>query len=306
MIESFTIHIVKEKDGEKAIQIEEYRPGDHLSSAIRAKRMKKKVVENHRRARITSQLIDLLEDENPSLTKIRWYNFLFQPRTKNPQENETRMRVEEADILLGQIFNCQPEESIGTLIQSIGQERLVQLFKEQKILQQICQKRQEVDLEKLLALKDELGIPNHKWKYLMDTVQVHGATIGKIKRIQKEWTDTLNPQKTLGERGSEIDILTLLKEMIRLSKDHLSKGKVIRIKFAFDGARITSSKSKKQEIGTMEIIWDGKDLKECKSYKNAHQFIIYLGDEDYQTMQEELERSIPIIHYLNKQKKVRI
>eukprot|EP01117_Protostelium_nocturnum_P019213 TRINITY_DN8276_c0_g1_i11.p2 TRINITY_DN8276_c0_g1~~TRINITY_DN8276_c0_g1_i11.p2 ORF type:complete len:108 (-),score=21.56 TRINITY_DN8276_c0_g1_i11:1640-1963(-) len=59
-------------------------------------------------------------------------------------------------------------------------------------------------------LKDELGIPDHKWGYFVDIMQVEGATIGKVKRLQHEWNGTLDPQKTLGGKGSEIDILTLL------------------------------------------------------------------------------------------------
>jgi CRISPR/Cas system CSM-associated protein Csm4 (group 5 of RAMP superfamily) len=43
---------------------------------------------------------------------------------------------------------------------------------------------------------------------------------------------------------------------------------------------------------------------EIKSPHNMHQWFIYLGDEDRETLEKELENSIPLINKLNAAKKV--
>lgn len=55
----------------------------------------------------------------------------------------------------------------------------------------------------------------------------------------------------------------------------------------FDGA-FFGGKKRKQELGTLQVM-NGKSLAELKSHKSAHQFIIYLGREDHDTLVKELE-----------------
>jgi len=75
------------------------------------------------------------------------------------------------------------------------------------------------------------------------------------------------------------------------------------VKLAFDGATMTSGKRIQQEIGTVEVLTD-RTISQVKSYKNSHQWLIYLGAENNDILGEELQRAIPVIEKLNKDKKV--
>lgn len=79
----------------------------------------------------------------------------------------------------------------------------------------------------------------------------------------------------------------------------------VRIKFALDGATITSSKRAQLELATLQILTD-HTLKEVKSHTNAHQWMVYLGHEDYETLKEELTNASPQIKKLLEEKKVHI
>ena len=121
----------------------------------------------------------------------------------------------------------------------------------------------------------------------------------------------------MGGKGAEYNIMSLLTQLISKhppsdpTKVDIAKIitlinlflQAIRIKFAFDGANVTNGSRKQQEIGTLEILTD-KTINEVKSYKNCHQWLIYLGAEDTEELRAELERSIPVITHLNKTKKV--
>lgn len=68
---------------------------------------------------------------------------------------------------------------------------------------------------------------------------------------------------------------------------------------------MTQGKKLKQEIGTLEILTD-RSIHEVKSPDNAVQWIIFLGEEEYDVLKEELTRAIPVINELNKIKKVNL
>lgn len=63
-----------------------------------------------------------------------------------------------------------------------------------------------------------------------------------------------------------------------LQKNAIDPNVPVRIKFAFDGARITVKQKQSQFVGTVEVL-SGKLVQEIKSPTNAHQWIIYVGDE---------------------------
>jgi hypothetical protein len=70
--------------------------------------------------------------------------------------------------------------------------------------------------------------------------------------------------------------------------------KPIHLKISFDGGTMTSGKRIQEEIGTLQVL-SGLKLHEVKSHTTAHQWIIYIGREEYEELQEELETSLPKI-----------
>lgn len=87
---------------------------------------------------------------------------------------------------------------------------------------------------------------------------------------------TLNVQSTIGGQGCEYNIIKLL-EYLLIQSPPEDPSIPLRIKFAFDGANVTSGNRKQQEIGTLEI----------------------LGAEETEELRSELTRAIPIINKLN-------
>lgn len=79
--------------------------------------------------------------------------------------------------------------------------------------------------------------------------------------------------------------------------------KEVIVKFAFDGGTMTGNRKRKQEHGTLQII-EKADIHEAKSHFNTHQWLIYLGDEEYETLKSELENAIPEIDKLIEKKEV--
>jgi hypothetical protein len=77
----------------------------------------------------------------------------------------------------------------------------------------------------------------------------------------------------------------------------------VQIKFAFDGGTMTSGKRIQQEQATLQILTDHA-LREVKSHTHAHQWMVYLGNENYETFQQELANSIPDILKLQEERKV--
>lgn len=160
----------------------------------------------------------------------------------------------------------------------------------------------EPSKEALLELKDRLKISDNEWPYVVQTFQLSSSsTIHHIRLLRKEKNSILPSYPTNG-RGSQINLLELLKVLLtqRPPKDPQKR---IQIKIAFDGANMTSSKKIKQEIGTLEILTE-REISEIKSFTNAMQWIIYIGDETYEDLERELEQAIPVIKYLNETKKV--
>ena len=67
--------------------------------------------------------------------------------------------------------------------------------------------------------------------------------------------------------------------------------KPVQIKFAFDGGTMTSGKRIQQEQGTLQVL-TGCIFCKLKSHNNAHQWLIYLGDEEHDILAKELQDSI--------------
>lgn len=51
------------------------------------------------------------------------------------------------------------------------------------------------------------------------------------------------------------------------------------LKFAFDGASMTSGTFVQEEIGAFQYLYDGQKLADVKSPNEAHMWIVYIGTE---------------------------
>jgi surface polysaccharide O-acyltransferase-like enzyme len=67
-----------------------------------------------------------------------------------------------------------------------------------------------------------------------------------------------------------------------------------QLKISFDGGTMTSGKRIQQEIGTFQVMND-LTFQELKSHTTAHQWIIYIGPEEYEEMIQELADSLPVL-----------
>lgn len=45
-----------------------------------------------------------------------------------------------------------------------------------------------------------------------------------------------------------------------------------------------------EEIGMVQLIWEGMTLREIKSPAHSHQFILFFGDEEREVCKEKRER----------------
>ena len=118
------------------------------------------------------------------------------------------------------------------------------------------------------------------------------SSIHHIRVLKKK----LPSKPTVGGRGYEVNPIHLLQYILK-ERPPTDPSKTVQVKFAFDGASVTTKRRRQEEIGTVDIVTD-RTVSEAKSYKNSNQYIIYLGGEDYTTMKEELTVVIPLIKSL--------
>lgn len=235
-----------------------------------------------------------------SLQDIRWHSILHGTRAKTYTEEERKKRIEEAKKILSHIFQSSAEDAINILNQEVLISRTI--VENGSEFSGKLQKAPPPTIEALLTFKDQLHIPDHKWNYIMETFDLpKECSLHQIRKLRTTWSGELKTQPTLGAHGSELDIKELLSYLLQKCPP---KEDSLQIKFAFDGANITRSRRIQEEVGTLEIL-TGKTVKEAKSPRNAAQWIIYIGHEDYETLELELKRAIPVINELNQTKKVK-
>jgi len=75
--------------------------------------------------------------------------------------------------------------------------------------------------------------------------------VNHIKCMREQWNQELKPINTIGGRGYEFDLLTLLQYLLK-NFPPKDPTQIIRIKLAFDGATMSSNRIQ-QEIGTVQI-----------------------------------------------------
>lgn len=188
------------------------------------------------------------------------------------------------------------------LITSVdGNQTVVSLSKEELEHLRLCQK--EPDIDTLLALKDDLCIPDAKWATVVQVFQLSDqCTLYQIRKRRKVVEGTMGPITETRGNGRQQELKQVLEWMLK--KENIDPDVPVHIKFAFDGARITLKQKQSQVVGTVEIL-DGKTISQIKSPKNAHQWIIYMGDETNEDLKRELEDALPVIEDIFNEKQVR-
>jgi hypothetical protein len=97
-------------------------------------------------------------------------------------------------------------------------------------------------------------------------------------RLRAELEDDACPvQPTAGGRGAEIPLIAYIHQVLERSPP--PQGVPLYIKFAFDGATMTSGTRTQEEVGAFQFLYTGQKLADVKSPSNSHMWIIYIGAE---------------------------
>ena len=167
---------------------------------------------------------------------------------------------------------------------------------------------QQPTINVLVAFKDRLTITNADWPYVVEIMNLGpGATIHYLHCARQSINNQLHPQQvsasifsyiinkmqTAGKCGHELNIKAML-EYLLLHNPPKDNSIPIQIKFSLDGGTVTSGKKIKQEQGTLQIL-TSHTLRELKSHNSAHQWLIYIGEEDHDILAEKLRHSLPDI-----------
>lgn len=111
----------------------------------------------------------------------------------------------------------------------------------------------------------------------------------------------MGPISATAGNGRQQDLKLVLDWMFK--KEQIDPNIPIHIKFAFDGARITLKQKQSQVVGTVELL-SNKTLQQIKSADNAHQWIIFVGDESNDNLKRELRDALPTLQEIFKNNSV--
>lgn len=120
-------------------------------------------------------------------------------------------------------------------------EELKTFLREDKsIVEELATEKPEISTETLLGLKDRMFISDTDWTYLARLFKLKNGSIYKIKKLRK----TLNAKAgvtTTSDDGAQRSIVTILTEILK--KDLPKSDAPVKMKFAFDGCRMTKVSS---------------------------------------------------------------
>lgn len=168
-------------------------------------------------------------------------------------------------------------------------------------LENIRDSDNEPTIDTLLALKDDLCVPDSKWASVVQTFHLsHKCSIYYIRKRRNALDNYIPISKTNGN-GRQQELEKVLKYLFE--KENVDPNVPLRIKFAFDGARVTIKQKQMQVVGTVELL-SNKTVEEIKSSTNAHQWIIYLGDETNEDLKKELSDALPTLRSIFKDESV--
>lgn len=162
--------------------------------------------------------------------------------------------------------------------------------------------QKEPDIDKLLAMKDDLCIPDSKWSAVVEVFHLSDkCTLYQIRKRREVVDGTMGSITRTKGNGRQQELKQVLAWMLK--KEQINPDVPVCIKFAFDGARITLKQKQTQVVGTLEIL-SGKNIAQAKSPSNAHQWIIYLGSESNENLKKELADALPTIQQIFDDKSV--
>lgn len=247
---------------------------------------------------LTKPNTELFGKERCTLQNVQWHSLIH--GTRDPFVDcsavEKERRLAEAKTLLHHLLGQTSWEAcMKILLDSPSSAGL--LINAAKQLRTDGAVFSPPSLEALLKFKQAALIPDSEWKLVMDTFNLGPeSSLAQVKKLRKVWSDELEPSRSPGGRGHQIDILTFLQYLLAKNPP-TDPTQPVRVKFAFDGAKMTSGARIPAEIGTIDIL-TGVSLKQAKSPENAHQWLIFIGDEEYSNMAEELADALPTLKYL--------
>lgn len=104
------------------------------------------------------------------------------------------------------------------------------------------------------------------------------------------------PIEVVGEISYEVPLHTYLQHHL---KHHppADPTQPILVKFALNGATMTSGKKIQQELGGFQVLTPGELLSLVKSLHNCHIFIIYIGGETEEELHELLGNTKEVLHH---------
>lgn len=150
-------------------------------------------------------------------------------------------------------------------------------------------------IEALAAYKDRMRIPDRQWHHTVSTFNLGAHASVSMMRKQRENENRTLPIQRASSTGYEIPLRTHLKWYLQHNPPP-DPDKSIIIKFALDGANMTSGKRTTQELGGWQILTPGEPLALVKSPRNCHVFLIYIGGESEEELQESLANTKTVQH----------
>jgi hypothetical protein len=236
------------------------------------KRKREEVEEQNKRVeeeRLKKRKQQLYEWKEKTLS-LNWDEFFEQ--TKLLPEDEFLRK--QAEICLLQMCKLETfEQCLAFLIRN-DFNTIKYLTDNIKAFRTIIQNCNRPTIQVLSALKDKLLISDINWRYLASVFEIEDyATITYLKSFQKSINNEIPLNATPGGKGSELALYDLIKMVIE-KKPPPDNSKPLLVKFAFDGATMTTGKRIKQEIGTLEFLYDGITLEQAKSPNNAYQLLV--------------------------------
>jgi hypothetical protein len=151
-------------------------------------------------------------------------------------------------------------------------------------------------IKELVAYKDKMRISDQDWA---ETVKTFGlGPYVRISAIRKQRMKD-NEMTTIwpvGGSGYEILLLPYLQQLLKQNPPS-DPTLPVTVKFAFDGATMTSGKRVQQELGGVQLLTAGEPLASVKSPKNCHINVIYIGRETDKELHELLANMSEVCKY---------
>ncbi|KAL6048928.1 hypothetical protein QOT17_020767 [Balamuthia mandrillaris] len=139
----------------------------------------------------------------------------------------------------------------------------------------------------LVWLKNVLHIPDRCWELVVHIFKL--SKQASLHQVRKKQCELLNKKElvaTKGGKGSMYQPKEFVQQLFSSSKLQAADRPVLKL--AFDGSTAAKKTRLQMEVGTMEFISKKSTLKALKSSHNCHPWLLYLGNEDGETLIREL------------------